>query len=229
MSKQRGFTLIELLIAMTLMAVLAGLSWRGLDGLVRTRDVTQQRVAHTSVVQTVLAQWRADLDAMQPVAGINDAGVSWDGQVLRITRRSSARLNDGKDPGLWVVAWTRRTSNLTDGNEGQWMRWQSPALNDRTALNLAWEQAKLWSQNSRQQDAPNETALLGLTQWQLTYFRGNAWTNPLSSDGKTTSSEQANTTPPDAIRLLLDLPPSTGLPGRLTLDWVRPNFSNSKS
>ncbi|MBU3648328.1 MAG: prepilin-type N-terminal cleavage/methylation domain-containing protein, partial [Limnohabitans sp.] len=32
---QRGFTLIELLIAITLMAVLAGLSWRGLDSLMR--------------------------------------------------------------------------------------------------------------------------------------------------------------------------------------------------
>ena len=229
MKTQRGFTLIELLMALTLMAVLSGLSWRGLDGLMRTRDVTQQRVAQTAMVQTVLAQWHADLDAMQPVAGINDAGVSWDGQVLRITRRSSTRLNDGKDPGLWVVAWTRRTSNASQDTDGQWMRWQSPALNERNTLNLAWEQAKLWSQNSRQQDAPHETVLLGLTQWQLTYFRGNAWTNPLSSDGNTPSNGQTNAAPPDAIRLLLDLPPSTGLPGRLTLDWVRPNFSNSKS
>ena len=37
---QRGFTLIELLIAITLMAVLAGLSWRGLDSLMRSRDIT---------------------------------------------------------------------------------------------------------------------------------------------------------------------------------------------
>ncbi len=229
MKTQRGFTLIELLIAIALMAVVAGLSWRGLDGLVRTRDVTQERVAQTSVLQTVLAQWRADLDAMQPVSGLNDAGVSWDGQVLRITRRSSARLGDGKDPGLWVVAWTRRSRNDRQDSATQWMRWQSPAVQDRQALNLAWEQAKLWSQNASAQDAPNATVLLDLTQWQLTYFRGNAWTNPLSSDGKTNSNGAANATPPDAIRLLLDLPPSAGLPGRLTLDWVRPNFSNSKS
>ena len=39
--RQRGFTLIELLIAITLMAVLAGLSWRGLDSLMRSRDITQ--------------------------------------------------------------------------------------------------------------------------------------------------------------------------------------------
>jgi hypothetical protein len=34
---------------------------------------------------------------------------------------------------------------------------------------------------------------------------------------------------PDAIRLNIDLPASTGVRGRITLDWVRPNFSNTKS
>jgi general secretion pathway protein J len=229
MKTQRGFTLIELLVAMALMAVLAGLSWRGLDGLVRTRDVTQQQVTQTAILQTVLSQWNADLNAMLPVSGINDAGVSWDGQVLRITRRSSAQSGDGKDPGLWVVAWTRRSNTTSDGNEGLWARWQSPALYDRSALNLAWAQAKQWSQNASAVDAQHETALISLTQWQLTYFRDNAWTNPLSSDGKSNTNQQGNTSMPDAIRLVLDLPYNASLAGRITLDWVRPNFTNTKS
>ena len=33
--KARGFTLIELLVALAAMAIMAGLSWRGLDGMVR--------------------------------------------------------------------------------------------------------------------------------------------------------------------------------------------------
>ena len=57
-----GFTLIEVLIAITLMAVMAGLGWRGLDGLMRSRDSNQTRVDSTAVLQTVLAQWRFDLD-----------------------------------------------------------------------------------------------------------------------------------------------------------------------
>ena len=61
---QKGFTLIELLIAITLMAVMAGLGWRGLDGLLRSRDINQTRVDQTAVLQTVLAQWRSDLDHM---------------------------------------------------------------------------------------------------------------------------------------------------------------------
>lgn len=227
---QRGFTLIELLIAITLMAVLAGLSWRGLDSLMRSRDITQAQVDKTAVLQTVLAQWQADLNAVQPVPSISDAGVQWDGRTLRLTRRATAWRADGADAGLWVVAWTLR------GN--QWLRWQSAPVQTRAALQQAWASAERWGQNPSADDAAFETALIPLDAWQLTYFRGNAWTNPLSSAGNTTGgaaalTPQTNTTTqgmlPDAIRLQIDLPASTGVRGRITLDWVRPNFSNTKT
>jgi general secretion pathway protein J len=228
---QHGFTLIELLIAMTLMAVLAGLSWRGLDSLMRSRDITQTQVDKTAVLQTVLAQWQADLNAVQPVAGITDAGVQWDGRTLRITRRATAWRADGADAGLWVVAWTLRGS--------QWLRWQSAPLQTRAALQQAWANAERWGQNPSSDDAAFETNLIPLDAWQLTYFRGNAWTNPLSSAGSTDTSNTTGGNPPsnitsqgalpEAIRLQIDLPASTGVRGRITLDWVRPNFSNTKT
>ncbi|PQA84759.1 general secretion pathway protein GspJ [Limnohabitans sp. TS-CS-82] len=229
---QRGFTLIELLIAITLMAVLAGLSWRGLDSLMRSRDITQVQVDKTAVLQTVLAQWQADLNAVQPVPSITDAGVLWDGRTLRLTRRATAWRADGADAGLWVVAWTLR------GN--QWLRWQSAPLQTRAALQQAWANAERWGQNPSADDAAFETSLIPLDTWQLTYFRGNAWTNPLSSAGNSDTNNnavggtpQTNSTGqgalPDAIRLQIDLPASTGVRGRITLNWVRPNFSNTKT
>jgi len=219
---QRGFTLIELLIAITLMAVLAGLSWRGLDSLMRTRDITQTRVEQTAVLQTVLDQWQADLNATQAVPNVSDAGVSWDGRTLRLTRRATAWQPDGGDAGLWVVGWTLRNN--------QWVRWQSPALQTRSALQQAWAQAERWGQNSSSDDALRETLLIPVDAWQLTYFRGNAWTNPLSSAGAAEpNNTNASSQTPDAIRLHIDLPANSGLPGRLTLDWVRPNFSNTKT
>ncbi len=220
--RQLGFTLIELLIAITLMAVLAGLSWRGLDSLMRSRDITQAQVDKTAVLQTVLAQWQADLNAVQPVPSIADAGVLWDGRTLRITRRASAWRADGADAGLWVVAWTLRNN--------QWLRWQSAPLQTRGALQQAWANAERWGQNPSADDAAFETALIPLDAWQLTYFRGNAWTNPLSSAGNTDANNNAGQGAlPDAIRLQIDLPASTGVRGRITLDWVRPNFSNTKT
>lgn len=220
---QRGFTLIELLIAITLMAVLAGLSWRGLDSLMRSRDITQAQVDKTAVLQTVLAQWQADLNAVQPVPSITDAGVQWDGRTLRITRRATAWRADGADAGLWVVAWTQRNN--------QWLRWQSAPLQTRAALQQAWANAERWGQNPSADDAAFETALIPLEAWQITYFRGNAWTNPLSSAGNTDTSSSASGQGvlPDAIRLQIDVLASTGVRGRITLDWVRPNFSNTKT
>jgi general secretion pathway protein J len=247
MQQQRGFTLIELLIAITLMAVLAGLSWRGLDSLMRSRDITQAQVDKTAVLQTVLAQWQTDLNAVQPIPTLNDAGVQWDGRTLRLTRRATSWRADGADAGLWVVAWTQRNQ--------QWVRWQSPAVQTRALLQQAWTQAERWGQNPSNDDVALETVLLPLEAWQITYFRGNAWTNPLSSSGSTDNSSVATSTPstststaptpiatpaqtgsnanpgslPDAIRLQIDLPDSTGVRGRITLDWVRPNFSNTKT
>ena len=244
-SKQQGFTLIELLIAITLMAVMAGLGWRGLDGLMRSRDINQTRVDQTAVLQTILAQWCSDLDHMAAVPSISDAGLAWDGQTLRVTRRASTPLLDGRDAGLWVVAWTRR--------DGLWWRWQSPALQDRRSLLEAWTRAERWGKNAIADDQNFETALIAIDEWQISYFRGNAWTNPLSSAGENAGANaSANTSannnsgpvtgtttsnsPPDAVRLVLDLSNKSrptasaqALKGRLSLDWIRPNFSNNKS
>ena len=243
-SKQKGFTLIELMIAITLMAVMAGLGWRGLDGLMRSRDINQARVDQTAVLQTVLAQWRSDLDHMTAVPSISDAGLAWDGQTLRITRRASTPMADGSDAGLWVVAWTRR--------DGRWWRWQSPALQNRRSLLEAWARAERWGKNAGVDDQNFETPLVAIDLWQISYFRGNAWTNPLSSASNNAGSVSSNSSTPDAIRLVIDLrnnvnkqvegqangsnnaaltPLATpqAQQGRLSIDWIRPNFSNNKS
>ena len=243
-SKQQGFTLIELLIAITLMAVMAGLGWRGLDGLMRSRDINQTRVDQTAVLQTVLAQWRSDLDHVTAVPSISDAGLAWDGQTLRITRRASTPMADGSDAGLWVVAWTRR--------DGRWWRWQSPALQNRRSMLEAWTRAERWGKNAGADDQNFETPLVAVDQWQISYFRGNAWTNPLSSASNNAGSVSSNSSTPDAIRLVIDLrnnvnkqvegqangsnnaaltplAPPQAQQGRLSIDWIRPNFSNNKS
>ena len=43
------------------------------------------------------------------------------------------------------------------------------------------------------------------------------------------ASSNTNSSTPDGVRLILNLPPSPAGAGELTLDWVRPNFSNTKS
>ena len=93
MHKSRGFTLIELLVAITLMAVLAIMSWRGLDGMVRARTLTEARADAVLTLQIGLAQWAADLDAMVKTPQLPE--LDWDGRVLRMTRRSTVDATAG--------------------------------------------------------------------------------------------------------------------------------------
>lgn len=222
----RGFTLIELLVAISVMALMSVLSWRGLDGMTRAQAQTQQHANEVLTLQTGLAQWAADLDALMP--GSQLPALDWDGRVLRMTRRSAASEADG----LLVVAWSRR---MIDGT-GQWLRWQSPALRSRAELQQAWQQAALWAQNPGDEEKKREVAISPLTQWQLYYFRGDAWSNPLSSDASAAAAvaSAANATPlnatvPEGVRLVLTLPAGQALSGTITRDWVRPTVGGGKS
>jgi len=217
----RGFTLIELLVALSMMALLALMSWRGLDGMVRARVQTETRADEVLALQVGLSQWAADLDAIVQTPQLN--ALDWNGSVLRMTRRSSAAATDG----VLVVAWTRR---VVDGR-GVWLRWQSPALTGRGALADAWQQASIWAQNAGDEQKRFEVAVVPLDEWQIFYFRSDAWTNPLSSDaaGGTTVSTGNSSNIPDGVRLVLQLPPGQALAGKLTRDWVRPTVSGGKS
>jgi general secretion pathway protein J len=217
----RGFTLIELLVALSMMALLALMSWRGLDGMVRARVQTETRADEVLALQVGLSQWAADLDAIVQTPQLN--ALDWNGSVLRMTRRSSAAATDG----VLVVSWTRR---VVDGR-GVWLRWQSPALTGRGALADAWQQASIWAQNAGDEQKRFEVAVVPLDEWQIFYFRSDAWTNPLSSDaaGGTTVSTGNSSNIPDGVRLVLQLPPGQALAGKLTRDWVRPTVSGGKS
>ncbi|MFN5774983.1 MAG: type II secretion system protein J, partial [Burkholderiaceae bacterium] len=74
----QGFTLIEVLVALVAMALMAGLGWRGLDGLLRAREASLSRVDQVAVMQTALAQWQADLDTALSVPGTQGLpGLNW--------------------------------------------------------------------------------------------------------------------------------------------------------
>ena len=101
-TRARGFTLVELLVALAIMAMMAGLAWRALDGMIRARDQITQRSDETLAMQAALSQWGTDLDAVVETQLVN--AVDFDGRALRLTRR------DATDPvaGVRVVAWTLR-------------------------------------------------------------------------------------------------------------------------
>ncbi|MEF1435563.1 prepilin-type N-terminal cleavage/methylation domain-containing protein, partial [Neisseria gonorrhoeae] len=59
-SGARGFTLIELLVAIAIMAVIAVLSWRGLDQIIRGRQTITNAMEDERVFAQVFDQMRID-------------------------------------------------------------------------------------------------------------------------------------------------------------------------
>lgn len=224
-ARARGFTLIELIVAISILALLAVLSWRGLDGMSRAQALTQQRADEVLALQAGLGQWGADLDAVVQLPQVS--AIDWDGRALRLTRRSTVSPYDG----LLVVAWTRRN---TEGG-GKWLRWQSPPLRTRGELQDAWARAAQWAQNPGDEERKREVTITGLEDWKVFYFRSDAWTNPLSSDSTTTPATGAAAaaagvaTLPDGVRVVLTLAQGQAVNGVITRDWVRPTVGGGKS
>lgn len=231
----RGFTLIELLVALTVMALLALLSWRGIDGMVRVQVDMRERMDGVISLQTGLTQWSADLDAVVETKQVS--GIDYDGSVLRLTRRDTT-LDDSP---VRVVGWARRVIEDQHGGRGSWARWQSPPLRTQAELQEAWARAQLWAQNPSDAEKRREVAVVGLDQWQLFYYRNDAWSNPLSTAGAASTNtptgaagpagmaSSALAPLPDAIRLVLTLSPGQPLTGVLTKDWIRPVLGGGKS
>jgi general secretion pathway protein J len=219
MRRARGFTLVELLAALFALALLAALSWRGLDGMMRAQQATEARADEVLALQTGLAQWSVDLEAVIELP--LQTPLEWNGRVLRLTRHNAV------DPagGALVVGWTRR--------EGQWLRWQSAPLLTRADVDAAWRLADQWSQTPVDSLRAQQVSIAPLDDWQIFFYRCDSWTNPQSSAAGQQScgpGTGAGTPPaaatgsvlPDGVRVVLQLPAGRAISGTLVRDWARP-------
>ena len=233
--QQHGFTLVELLVAIVIMALLALLSWRGLDGMTRVQTATQTNTDGVLALQAGLAQWQTDLDALVVQANVPAvSGLDYDGQVLRLTRRYAETgedtINATNDDSIRVVAWSQRNIETGTGanvtNKTHWLRWQSAPVKTRAELQAAWLQAKQWADTATEADKKGEVVVATIDKWQVFYYRNDAWVNALSSADAVVNSNAAAL--PDGMRLVLTLAPGQALVGAITRDWVSPKVGGGK-
>jgi len=126
--RQKGMTLIELLVAISVLAVIAVLGWRGLDSIVRARLALTVDLEQTRGMQLAFAQLQSDcahladasvLPKRRPLAAGQDS--------LTLVRTVFA---DNQPTRLQVVAYRVKEGVLT--------RRESAATRDLTELDAMW-------------------------------------------------------------------------------------------
>ncbi len=206
----RGFTLIEVMVALLILAVMSGMAWKGVDGIVKAREIADANVRRTLRLQSVMTQWQADLNALHDTQTV--PAWQFDGAALRITRETPG--------GMQVVVWALRS--------GRWVRWAGQPV---TTVGQLQEQ---WSRSLQLQgrEPGSLAALKGVEQWQLytTYTGDNgSWSNAQSSAGTVAppastplggalNAQGSRQRIPLAFRSVLSLGEGSGYQGRITRD-----------
>ncbi len=194
MRGRSGFTLVEVLVALSIMAVVAMLTWRGIDGMSRSREMSQEATDRSLRLGTVMAQWERDLQAVQPGLGVPALG--FDGASLRLLREAEG--------GIQIVCWTLRNGSLR--------RWAAPITTRAADIEEQW----LRSQQLLGDEPGTLEMLPEVSAWQVYFYRGNGWSNAQSTGDQGTpppQNQQAVEALPSGVRLQITLPP-----GQLTRD-----------
>lgn len=204
-ARSRGFTLVEVLVALMVLSLMAAMAWRGVDALVRTREVAQARMESLLRAQSVMAQWEADLQSV--ISTQVSPGVLCEGAAFHLTRR--------QPDGVQVVTWALRSGTLT--------RWAAAPTTRSEALQEAWMQSFQLLGNEPEQ----LRTLQGVSQWQVYFYFGNAWSNcgssadvaaPPPPAGGTPTASPAKQSLPDGVRMVVTFADGGTLAGTVTRD-----------
>ena len=127
-AKHRGMTLIELLVAISVLAFIAVLGWRGLDSIVRARIALTGDLEQTRGMQLAFAQLQSDCAHLVNAAVLPDRMPLAAGQNrLTLVR---AVFADNQPSRLQVIAYRVKDGVLT--------RRESATTRDLTELDALW-------------------------------------------------------------------------------------------
>ncbi|WP_025916086.1 type II secretion system protein J [Herminiimonas sp. CN] len=179
----RGFTLIELLVAIGILAIVAVLGWRGLDGIVRARVALTAELEQTRGLQLAFAQLQSDTEHLASRADIGGRATlaAQDGRLTLIR----SVFADDQPSRLQVVAYRIR--------DGVLIRRESLATRDLAALDALW-QASIGGTDADSPAVALQSAISGLTL-QLWFDDDAGW--------RADAGSAANTANPSGLEVVL--------------------------
>jgi general secretion pathway protein J len=155
-----GFTLVELLVAISILAMVAVLGWRGLDGIVRARVALTEQMETTRGMQLAFAQMQSDLEhvAGQEIMDQRPYLLA-DQDRLTLVRVAST---ENEPTRLQVIAYRVVDGTLT--------RRESAGTRDLKQLDA------LWKSMTNSTDSIQPVALqAGVNAMQVLYWQNNQW------------------------------------------------------
>lgn len=161
-TRSTGFTLIELLVAITVLAVVAVLGWRGLDSITRARSGLNSELEQTRGAQLCFAQLEND---SAHLAGSDLLGSK---ETLRAAQQRLVMIRtvyeDNQPTRLQVVAYRLRDGILS--------RRESVPTRDLEALDVDWQRMLSETDNLPEVHLQSNVLTFDLRTWNT---EDNAW------------------------------------------------------
>lgn len=160
MRRSMGFTLIELLVAISILAIVAVLGWRGLDGIVRARVALTDQMETTRGMQLAFAQMQSD------------------GEHIVASAEMQGRPNLAADAGGMTLVRNWHSENAPSQLQvisyrivnGVLTRRESVGTRDLVQLDMFWQAAL-----SNADTTPPVVLQSGVLSMQVEIWENNIW------------------------------------------------------
>lgn len=161
-SRRAGFTLVELLVAIGILAMVAVLGWRGLDGIVRARVALTQEMESTRGMQLAFAQMQNDCEnAADNTIMRGRPTLLWEADRLVLVRKVYVELEPSR---LQVVSY-----RVADG---QLIRRESPGTRDLDQVAQLWQAIV---SDAPADNSPSVVLQVGVAGMQVQGWQNDAW------------------------------------------------------